>query len=118
LPHVVLSGNVEIQEVFHRLQPLSIRDREILIRTIKKYLDTEKTSIIVESLAGTLNNLYPFFTLLNSREDGLVIRIHPSSKVEKTPQVKQLLAELAKQLLITFQNLTVGKTNLEEYLDS
>jgi len=111
-----LNGEVEIEEVFQRLHPLVLRNQQILIRTSKKYLESEETAILVESLAGTPNNLRQFFTLINTRKDGLVIRIHPYSQVEKTPQVKQLLAEIAKQLLTIFPNLTVGKTNLDDFL--
>jgi hypothetical protein len=58
--------------------------------------------MLIESLAGTPPNLQHFLTLTNSRKDGLVIQIHPQSTVDKTKEVKQLLAEVAKQILQSF----------------
>jgi len=115
MPHVVLTGDVDIQEVFQSLQSLTLRNQQTLIRTNKKYLASDKTTVIIESLAGMPTKLQHFLTLLNSRKDGLVIRIHPYSHVEKTPQVKQLIAELAKQLIQSFPHLSLGKTNLQEF---
>ena len=116
MPHVVLNGDVQLRDVFQRLRPLVLRDPQTLIRTNKKYLDSEGTAIIIESLAGQPNRLHQFLTVVNARKDGLVIRIHPYSQVEKTSQVKQLLAEIAKQLLVALPDLRLGKTNLQEFM--
>ena len=116
MPHVVLNGSVSLKDVFDTLAPLVIRNEEEILRTLKKYIDTEEKSILVEALTiekGKKNN---FLALLNSREDGLVIRIHPYSSVEKTDGVKKTLAEIAKQLLEIFTILKVGKTNLQDFL--
>jgi hypothetical protein len=54
--------------------------------------------------------------LINERLDGVVIRIYPKLEIKKTQGVKKILAEIAKQILIIGPNLTIGKTNLTEYL--
>jgi hypothetical protein len=57
-----------------------------------------------------------FMVLLSRREDGLVVRMHPLSGVEKTPAVKRVLAETAKGIMARHPGLSVGKTNLQEFL--
>jgi hypothetical protein len=44
------------------------------------------------------------------------VRIYPGIEVEKTSGVKNILSEIAKQLLAAFPQLTIGETNLSEYL--
>ncbi len=116
MPHVVLNGPITLKEVFNNLAPLALRDEEIILRTLKKYIDAEEESILVEALTIEKGIKTNFIALLKGREDGLVIRIHPYSKVEKTDGVKKILAEIAKQLLETFTILKVGKTNLQDFL--
>ncbi len=116
MPHIVLNGSITLKEIFHKLAPFTIRNEEIILRTLKKYIDPDGESILVESLTIEKGRQTNFLTLLDSREDGLVIRIHPYSKVEKTYGVKKILAEIAAQLLETFTFLEVGKTNLQDFL--
>lgn len=116
MPHVVLNGSVSLKDVFDNLIPLAIRNEDEILRTMKKYIDTEEKSILVEALTIEKGKKTNFLALLNSREDGLVIRIHPYSSVEKTDGVKKILAEIAKQLLETFTILKIGKTNLQDFL--
>lgn len=115
MPHVVLKGAITLRDVFDNLIPLAIRN-EAILRTLKKYIDTDGKSILIEALAIEKGRKTNFLALLTRREDGLVIRIYPYSSVEKTAGVKKLLAEIAKQLLETFPNLKVGKTNLQDFL--
>ena len=116
MPHVVLNGSVSLKDVFDNLIPLAIRNEEEILRTLKKYIDTEEKSILLEALTIEKGRKNDFLALLTRREDGLVIRIYPYSSVEKTEGVKKILAEIAKQLLETFPNLKVGKTNLQDVL--
>ncbi|MDH5266837.1 MAG: hypothetical protein OEW62_04070 [Candidatus Bathyarchaeota archaeon] len=116
MPHVVLNGDVELRDVFDKMKPLIIRDEHVILRTLKKYIDWEEKSILTEALVIEKGRKTDFLALLGSREDALVVRIYPGSSVEKTDGVKRLLAEIARQLLDTFPNLKVGKTNLQDFL--
>ena len=117
MPHVVLTGEVDVTDIFQHLQSLKLHNQQSLIRTSTKYLASDDTAMIIESLAGTPPKLQHFLILINRRKDGLVIRIHPYSTVDKTTEVKQLLAEVAKQILQSYPHLTIGKTNLQRYAD-
>lgn len=116
MPHVVLNGSVKLREVFEQLQPLTIRDEHVILRTLKKYIDSEGESVLTEALVIEKGRKLGFLVLLSSRDDGFVVRIYPGSRIEKTDGVKQVLAEIAKHLLDTFPSLKVGKTNLQAFL--
>ena len=116
MPHVILNGSISIEDVFNSLLPFTIRDENYVLRTLSKYINTEKTSILVEALSIEKDGKIAFLVVLGNREDGLVIRIYPELDIKKTDGVKKILAELAKQTLQKFPNLTIGKTNLQDFL--
>lgn len=116
MPHVVLNGKVYIKDIFDKFDPLFVREGAFILKTSNTFIDREKKSILVESLAIEEGNKNNFLAMIGSREDGVVVRIYPGSEVEKTDGVKRVLAEIAKQLLGTFPELEVGKTNISDFL--
>ena len=116
MPHVVLNGKVHIKDIFDKMKTLFIRKEGVILKTSNTYIDREKKSILIESLAIEDGKKINFFTMISNREDGIVVRIYPGSEVEKTDGVKRILAEIAKQLLDTFSELKVGKTNISGFL--
>jgi hypothetical protein len=44
------------------------------------------------------------------------VRIYLGIEVEKTSDIKNILSEIVKQVLAVFPQLTLGETNLSEYL--
>ena len=116
MPHVVLKGPGEMVEIFQQLSPIMIRYEKTVLKTSDKYINFDKNSILVESLAIEDGNKIGFVLLIGKREDGFVVRIYPEFVIEKTDGVKKILAGIAKQLLERFPELTIGKTNLQEFL--
>ncbi|MCK5251888.1 MAG: hypothetical protein KAQ96_03025 [Thermoplasmata archaeon] len=116
LPHVVLVGNVDMEEVFRRLKPVFVKTDRGILKATDSYMDRGRRNIIVDSLAIEGGERERFLMLIGQREEGLVVRLFDVPEVERTEGVKRLLAETAKQLLATFPDLVVGETNLERYL--
>lgn len=116
MPHVVLNGKVDVEDIFDRLDPLFIRNGRTILKTSTAYMDRQKKSILIESLAIEEGKKIEFLATIGQREDGIVVRIYPGSEVEKTDGVKKILAEIATQLLDTFAELEVGKTNISDFL--
>jgi hypothetical protein len=117
VPHVVLTGKIDIEDIFAVLEPLLIRNEQTVLRTIDVYMERTKNAILVEALAIENGIKRTFLVMISRREDGVVIRLYPKFDVEKTDGVKKILAELAKQLKGAFPHLQVGETNLQEYLN-
>lgn len=116
LPHVVLTGKTSVEEVFDKLKPLFIRNGVSILKTKETYLEKNRKDILVDSLAIEKGKKTTFLALISGRDDGVVVRLYPLVEVEKTDGVKRVLAELAKQLLLTFPEMQVGETNLQDYL--
>jgi hypothetical protein len=72
--------------------------------------------ILIDSLAIEAKKKTVFLTMISGRNDGVVVRLYPKIDFEKTEGVKKIIVELAKKLITTFPELTVGETNLDNYL--
>jgi hypothetical protein len=116
MPHVVLNGNVNLDDIFNKFKGVFIRNEHGILKTDTIYISRDKTAILIESLAieKSVNN--SFLTLISLRNDGVVVRIYPGIEVEKTSGIKNILSEITKQLLTLFPQLTIGETNLSDYL--
>ena len=117
MPHVVLAGTVEMEEVFRRLRPVFVKTDRGILKATDAYMDRGKRNIIVDSLAIEGGEKERFLMRIGIREDGLVVELFDVPEVEGTEGVKRVLAETAKQLMKTFPDLSVGETDLERYLD-
>jgi len=116
MPHVVLNGKVNVEDIFVKMKPLFIRDVESVLKTASMYIERSKGSILVDSLVIEGGKKTSFLALIGGRDDGVVVRIYPMFDVEKTDGVKRILAEIAKQLLEIFPELKLGATNLADWL--
>ena len=116
MPHVVLNGDVNIDDIFNKLKPVFIRNEQGILKTGTYYISYDKSVILIEALAIETGVKKSFLAMINRRDDGIVVRIFPGSEVEKTAGVKKILAEIAKQIKAAFPTLSIGETNLSEYL--
>ena len=116
MPHVVLNGEVVLEDVFKEIDPLFIQQENNILKTMEVYLERGKNAILVDSLSFENSKKTVFLVMITSREDGIVVRLYPKIGVDKTEGVKRILGELAKQLLAKFPELRVGETNLGDYL--
>ncbi len=115
MPHIVLKGKIDLEMIFNAIEPIFIRNGEIL-KTLNTYINYNKTSILIESLVLEKRKKITFLGMISKRIDGIVVRIYPGIEIEKTEGVKRLLAKIAIQLLRKFPELTVSETNLSEFL--
>ena len=116
MPHVVLNGNVNLDDIFNKFKSVLIRNEQGILKTDNIYISRDETTILIESLAIEKGVKNSFLTMITRRNDGVVVRIYPEIEVEKTSGIKNILAEIAKQLLTVFPQLIIGETNLSEYL--
>ena len=116
MPHVVLIGSINIEIIFRKLHPVLIQDSPDILRTKEIYLERKKNVILIDSLVIESEQKIRFFIIISGRDKSLVIRLFPNSQLKKTKGVKRLLVEIAKQLMQSFPDLTLGETNLEDYL--
>ncbi len=116
MPHVVLNGSVNFDDILNKFKGVFMRHEQGILKTDTIYMSRDKTAILIESLAIEKSVKNSFLTLISLRNDGVVVRIYPGIEVEKTSGVKNILSEIAKQLLALFPQLKIGETNLSDYL--
>jgi hypothetical protein len=116
IPHVVIEGKLNTQEIFKIIEPLFIKEENLLLKSTNLFLSQDETIILIEILVIEDSNKNQFFAIVNQRDDGVVVRIHPMIDVEKTNGVKRSLAEIGKQILNKFAGAKIGKTNLSDFL--
>lgn len=116
MPHVVLNGAVNLEDILTAFKSVFIRNEQGILKTDTIYMSRDKTAMLIESLAIESGVKHSFLAMVSRRDDGVVVRIYQGNDVEKTSGVKTVLAEIAKQLLGAFPHLTIGETNLAEYL--
>ena len=113
MPHVVLEGKIDVSTTFEKLESFMMKYEDNLLKTVEHYINHSSSAILIECLVIESGQKKQFFTYINNRDDGVVIRLYPKFIVEKTEGVKQILVEIAKKLLVEFPSLKVGKTNLD-----
>lgn len=118
MPHVVLEGSADLASLGQALEPFMERSENRVLKTTRIYVAQDGTSLLLDALSVEEDRQIPFFVLVDEREDGLVVRLHPRSDVEKTDGVKQLLASVALRLVDAEPGLSVGETNLDAYLQT
>ena len=116
MPHVVLNGTVDLDQVFGEITPLFIKEQDSILKTTDYYISKIKHNILVETLIIEQDTKLQYFSLISKRDDGLVVRLYPGTEIAKTSNVKKILAEIAKKLFELFPDLKLGKTNLNEFL--
>ena len=116
MPHVVINGNIQVQDIFEKLEPFFLRLEDGMIKSNEIFISQNKTTMIVKTLVIENDDKFSFFVQVNDRDDGIVIRLYPDFDIPKTFGVKKSIAEIAKLILKGNKELSIGKTNLSKYL--
>ena len=116
MPHIVINGNIQVHDIFEKLEPFFLKLEDGIIKSSEMFLSQNKTTMIVKTLAIEKENKVSFLVQVNDRNDGVVIRLYPDFDIPKTFGVKKSLAEIAKLILKGNEDLIIGKTNLTKYL--
>lgn len=116
MPHVVLTGTLDLEAVFKCLEKFTDRDGSHILRTGPAYLERDGGGILQEATVIEDKKSLNFLLFITKRDDGIVVRLHSFVGVEKTDGVKRLLALVAKRILVAFPAAAIGTTNLQDYL--
>jgi len=117
MPHAVIEGDLDIRRVWEAFEPLLERLGDGVIRVDRAFLDREGTSVLLESLAVGQGLKQKFYIQVSRRkEGGATVRLEPLTDPEKTPGVKRALGLTARWVLGLQPGLSIGATNIEEFL--
>jgi len=115
MPHVVLLGSVSIQDCVGRLEPLVVREGDLVVKTDRCYRETRDRAALIETLVVDRGHTQKFFIQLSGNKDGLTVRLEPLTDPEKSPGVRRAIALVADRIR-RISGCEYGPTNLEQYL--
>ena len=116
MPHVVIDGQIDVGDLFRGLEPIQQRDETGIRKITDAYLNSKRNSILLEAVVVESGQTQSFMIAVGAKGPGATIRLFPLTDPEKTPGVKKLMAEVARQVVDRFPGTSFGKTNLQEWL--
>ncbi len=116
MPHVVLEKAQLTPQLFQGLEPLTLKTDNGILKLGDRYINAAGTTALIESLAIENSRNQSFFIQLSQKDTSLTVRLLPLTDPEKSPGVKMLMAQIAKQIKDSSSAIEYGKTNLQDYL--
>jgi len=116
MPHIVLEDISETQKAYEAVEMFSKKIDCGILKTIDKYLNATKNTVLIESLAIENGKNQSFFIQLSQKQNSLTVRLLPLTDPQKTDGVKTIMALIAKQIKDSNSKINYGKTNLESFL--
>ena len=121
MPHIVLSGNILLSNVFMHMYKILFKDQKanIIVR-IENYYINQPGDIIVAKTISADQKPQSFYILVTNRKEKITIRLDPTTDPEKTDGVKIALALIIAKRIQEIEKaykLNVSKTNIQEFLD-
>ena len=85
-------------------------------RVSEYYINTECTKLLLEALVIEPGKKQQFFIQVCKKSNGAMVRLEPTSPVEKTVGVKRLMGQVAFAIRSLYPGSHYAKTNIAEHL--
>lgn len=116
MPHIVLENINTTEEAYEAVETFSKKEEGGILKVMDKYINSNKQTVLIESLAIENGKNQNFFVQLSQKKNSLTVRLLPLSDPEKTDGVKIIMATIANQIKNSNPNISYGKNNLENFL--
>jgi hypothetical protein len=120
LPHIVLSGSIQLGNTFKQMNKMLFKDQKsnVIVR-IENFFINQRCDIILSKAIAIDQKTQSFYIVVMNRENKITIRLDPITDPEKTDGVKIALALMAKRIqdIEKISGLYVSKTNIQEFID-
>ena len=116
MPHIVLENINTTQDAYEAVESFSNKIEGGILKVMDKYINANKQTALIESLAIENGKNQSFFIQLSQKKSSLTIRLLPLTDPQKTDGVKTIMALIAKQIKDTNDAISYGKNNLEDFL--
>ena len=113
MPHVVISGAVDLAAFCRDFEPLLVRRGSDVLRAERIYLERGGQTALVAALVVERGRKQPFYVKISAHDRGsATLRVDPATHVERSGAVKDLVAALGARLLRATPGASVEVTNL------
>lgn len=120
MPHIVLSGSIQLGNTFKQMNKILFKDQKsnVIVR-IENFFINQRCDIILSKAIAIDQKTQSFYIVVMNRENKITIRLDPITDPEKTDGVKIALALMAKMIrdIEKISDLCVSKTNIQEFID-
>lgn len=120
MPHIVLSGSIQLGNTFKQMNKMLLKDQKsnVIVR-IENFFINQRCDIILSKAIAIDQKTQSFYIVVMNRENKITIRLDPITDPEKTDGVKIALALMAKRIqdIERISDLYVSKTNIQEFID-
>lgn len=116
MPHVQIVGGCRLSDLRTALTEFRAGAPPLVLKIRETYQNDSATQMLLEAVVVEGYLRQTFFLLVRTDEDGILIRCHPASPVQKTDGVKTLIARLGARCVELCPGAQVGHTNLAEFL--
>ncbi len=118
MPHVVLEGNVNIEEFFNSFKKVFFRssDGSIIVRLDEILVNSLKTRLLIKATSVDNGVSRSYYISILVKDSSVTVRLDELTDPDKSHGVKMSLALVAK-MLIAKNGMNIARTNIGEYLD-
>lgn len=114
MPHIVFENKIDLTDFSQKFSPIFKRDSPLIkIQTI--FVDKDNFTALLPTVVIDESH-QEFLIELSTRKEKTTIHLYPNTDPEKTDAVKMAMALLAKQIVETYSDFKITKTNLSNYL--
>jgi hypothetical protein len=116
MPHIVLEKAKSVKECYEAITPIMEKLPNGILKITDKYINSQETSALIESIAIEDGKNQNFFIQLSSKGDAVTVPLLPLTDPEKSKGVKTLMGIIAKKIKDTNEDIYYGKTNLQDFI--
>ncbi len=116
MPNVTIQGPIDLRQIIIRRPEMFLRDPDGIKRISEYYINTECTKLLLEALVIEPGKKQQFFIQVCKKSNGAMVRLEPTSPVEKTVGVKRLMGQVAFAIRSLFPGSRYAKTNIADHL--
>ena len=116
MPHVVIEEAQDLGAALSAVQLSTVRNGDEILRVVDVFLNRAGRTALVDCVVIEQGRSQSFFVQLSQKERQVTVRLLPATDPEKTPGVKRVMAQIARQVREALPGSRFGKTNLQEFL--
>ncbi len=100
MPHVVIEGDVDLEEYARSFEPILIRNGRDVIRASTLYRDQSGRALLLEALVIESGRKLPFYLKLTAHDRGsATVRVDPLTHPDPSEGVHTLVSRVASDLV-------------------
>ncbi len=115
MPHVVLKGEITVEDLWFSFQPLELTEDGVVFKATECFLSADKRTALVRSLV--VEREFPrnfFLKIVTNDDDTLMLCMEKLGQTERAGAVKRFIGLCAWQILQSAPEVELGTSNIAD----